>query len=245
MKLIIAGATGFVAQELIRQSLRHPDIKSVVALARRPVAAPPGAGGDGSKLKSVVVKDYDDYPEEVRRELAGADACIWTVAITPSKSKRLPFEEVTRVCQTSTLAALEALHEAGVGRPFRFLYMSGTAAERDQSKTPSWMPEYSLMRGETENRVLAFAAAHSTPSASAPPDFSACVAKPGLITHSYASSFFALGLRLAMGVPSVRLEEVAAAMLQQVNTAHGFEKEPLQNEDLVRIGRRALDEGRA
>jgi hypothetical protein len=101
------------------------------------------------------------------------------------------------------------------------------------------------MQGETENRVLAFAAAHSTPSASAPPDFSACVAKPGLITHSYASSFFALGLRLAMSVPSVRLEEVAAAMLQQVTTAHGFEKEPLQNEDLVRIGRRALDEGRA
>ncbi|KAJ7808180.1 putative nucleoside-diphosphate-sugar epimerase [Mycena olivaceomarginata] len=215
MKLIIAGATGFVAEELIRQSLRHPDIKSVVALARRPVAAPPGAGADGSKLKSVVVKDYDDYPEEVRRELAGADACIWTVAITPSKSKRLPFEE------TSTLAALETLHEAG----------------RDQSKTPSWMPEYSLMRGETENRVLAFAATHSTPSASAPPDFSACVAKPGLITHSYASSFFAVGLRLAMSVPSVRLEE-------QVTTAHGFEKEPLQNEDLVRIGRRALDEGR-
>jgi hypothetical protein len=71
------------------------------------------------------------------------------VAITPSKSKRLSFEEVTRVCQTSTLAALEALHEAGVGRPFRFLYMSGTAAERDQSKTPSWMPEYSLMRVRT------------------------------------------------------------------------------------------------
>jgi uncharacterized protein YbjT (DUF2867 family) len=79
MKLIIAGATGFVAEELIRQSLRHPDIKSVVALARRPVAAPPGAGADGSKLKSVVVKDCDDYPEEVRRELAGADACIWYV----------------------------------------------------------------------------------------------------------------------------------------------------------------------
>ncbi|KAJ7698515.1 putative nucleoside-diphosphate-sugar epimerase [Mycena olivaceomarginata] len=220
MKLIIAGATGFVAEELIRQSLRHPDIKSVVALARRPVAAPPGAGADGSKLKSVVVKDYDDYPEEVRRELAGADACIWTVAITPSKSKRLPFEEVTR---------------AGVGRPFRFLYMSGTAAERDQSKTPSWMPEYSLMRGETENRH---------PLRLRAPRLLRMCRKAGPHHHSYASSFFAVGLRLAMSVPSVRLEEVAAAMLQQVTTAHGFEKEPLQNEDLVRIGRRALDEGR-
>jgi hypothetical protein len=30
--------------------------------------------------------------------------------------------------------------------PFRFIYMSGAAAERDQSKKPSFMPQYSLMR---------------------------------------------------------------------------------------------------
>jgi hypothetical protein len=68
------------------------------------------------------------------------------VAITPSKSTTYPFDEVTRVCQTSTLAALHAMYAAGVSRPFRFLYMSGTAAERDQSKTPAFKPEYSLMR---------------------------------------------------------------------------------------------------
>ena len=33
--------------------------------------------------------------------------------------------------------------------PFRFMYMSGTAAERDQTKTPSFMPQYSLMRVST------------------------------------------------------------------------------------------------
>jgi hypothetical protein len=53
---------------------------------------------------------------------------------------------VARVCQTSTLEALSALRDAGVGRPFRFIYISATAAERDQSKKPSWMPEYFLMR---------------------------------------------------------------------------------------------------
>jgi hypothetical protein len=170
------------------------------------------------------------------------------VAITPSKSTTYPFDEVTRVCQTSTLAALHAMHSASVGRPFRFLYMSGTAAERDQSKTPAFKPEYSLMRvrmisphtpkltfafqGETENRVLAFAAAHSD-------EMQACVAKPGLITRSIASVVFAGGLKLVMGVPSVGLSEVSAAMLHQV--VHGFEKEPLENEDLVRIGRQTLD----
>lgn len=33
--------------------------------------------------------------------------------------------------------------------PFRFLYMSGMAAERDQAKKPDWMPEYALMRVST------------------------------------------------------------------------------------------------
>jgi hypothetical protein len=80
--------------------------------------------------------------------------------------------------------------------------------------------------------VLAFAAAHSD-------EIQACVAKPGLITRSIASVVFAGGLKLVMGVPSVGLSEVSAAMLHQV--VHGFEKEPLENEDLVRIGRQTLD----
>ncbi|KAF7374665.1 Succinate-semialdehyde dehydrogenase [Mycena sanguinolenta] len=233
MKLVVVGATGFVAQEVIRQSLRNPNIKSVVAVSRKPATPPTGL--DASKLKSVGLKDYDEYSDEVKNELAGADGCIWTVAITPSKSKDFTFDEVKRVCYTSTLVGLNVLRGAGVGRPFRFIYMSGIAAERDQSKTPPFMPEYCLMRGETENRVLAFAAEHSSEG------FEACVAKPGLITQDAASIARAEELKKTMGVPSVTVEEVSAAMLQQVLC--GIEKEPLMNEDLVRIGRKTLEEG--
>ncbi len=38
------------------------------------------------------------------------------------------------------------MHEAGVNRPFRFVYISGSAAERDQTKRPVVIPEYLLMR---------------------------------------------------------------------------------------------------
>lgn len=69
--------------------------------------------------------------------------------------------------------------------------------------------------------------------------FVACVAKPGLITSSIGSSILAVGLKLVMGVPSVSVEEISAAMLRQV--VEGFEKEPLECKDLVRIGRKALD----
>ena len=75
MKLVITGASGLVANELLRQSLKRHDITSVVAVARKPVTPPEGS--DDSKFKSVVVEDYENYPESVRREFAGADACIW------------------------------------------------------------------------------------------------------------------------------------------------------------------------
>lgn len=79
MKLVISGATGFTAREVIRQSLSDPKITTVVALARRPVEVPQnlGAEADTSKLKSVVVQDFGAYSEDAKKQLEGADACIW------------------------------------------------------------------------------------------------------------------------------------------------------------------------
>jgi hypothetical protein len=74
------------------------------------------------------------------------------VAVTPSKSKSLEFAQVKRICQDYTLVGLKAMVEAreksgtASNKPFRFMYVSGSAAERDQTKTPGWMAEYSLMR---------------------------------------------------------------------------------------------------
>jgi predicted chitinase len=79
MKLILAGSTGFVATELIRQALSNPSVTSIVGLARRGTAVPQitGPDADPSKLKSVVCDDFENYPESVKQELADADACIW------------------------------------------------------------------------------------------------------------------------------------------------------------------------
>jgi hypothetical protein len=65
----------------------------------------------------------------------------------------------------------------------------------------------------------------------------ACVAKPGLITKpgNYFNIAFATVLKWAGLVPNVAVTEAAAAILDQV--VNGFEKEPLMNDDLVRIGR--------
>ena len=49
---------------------------------------------------------------------------------------------------------------------------------------------------------------------------------------------FATIMKYVMSLPNVDVTEISAAMLQEV--VHGFEKEPLENDDLVRIGRQAL-----
>ncbi|KAH8888427.1 hypothetical protein GQ53DRAFT_826132 [Thozetella sp. PMI_491] len=233
MKLIVAGATGLVGTEIIRQSLRKPEFTSVVALARKPVRVD---GPGSSKLKSVVIDDYANYPAHVRAELAGADACIWTVAVTPMRSRNVDFAEVKRICQDCTMAGLNAMYEAGPSKPFRFVYFSAEGTPRDLTQKPRFMGDYQLMRGETENMVLAFGANHE--------GIEVCVAQPGMVT-SYTTFWRSAQARLfgftnlfTRAIPNVSREEASAAVLDQV--VRGFEKEPLANMDLVRMGRTVL-----
>lgn len=94
-----------------------------------------------------------------------------------------------------------------------------------------------MVQGETENQLLAFAAAQPAGSVEL------CVVKPGIITgHSGPSSRLLsvmTGALVGLGiVKKVGIQELVAAMLQQVRD--GFEKEPLENDDLIRIGQRVL-----
>jgi uncharacterized protein YbjT (DUF2867 family) len=76
MKLIVTGGTGFVGGQVVRQALRSPKITSVVALSRKPIQLEAGTEG-ADKLNNVLVESYQSYPENVKKELAGADALIW------------------------------------------------------------------------------------------------------------------------------------------------------------------------
>jgi hypothetical protein len=165
MKLIVAGATGFVGTEVIRQALSHPAVTSVVALARRATPVPANIGPDAniSKLKSAICNDFDNYSESVKADLAGADACIWyynppkphdltyadsvnrLIAITPSKLRTMPFEQVEKICLDYTANGLKTM--TGISnKPFRFIYTSGDKVNRDETVRPWIMPDYSVLR---------------------------------------------------------------------------------------------------
>ncbi|CAO2649672.1 Nn.00g009640.m01.CDS01 [Neocucurbitaria sp. VM-36] len=246
MKLIITGASGFVATEVLRQALLLPSITSVVAVARNSVSPPNGIpAANATKLKSVVVPDYATYPEDARKELEGANACIWTVAITPSKARDLPTEIVRKVCQEWTLVGLKTILDANPSskQPFRFLYMSGSAASdpanAHSKDTKAWMPqhmvEYSKMRGETATQIFELAAKHKTRA-------EVCVAKPGFITgqSGVLRGLFGTALWLTGLVDTIDVKAASAAMLHQV--VRGFEgtEGVLTNAEMVKLGKDVL-----
>ncbi len=74
MKLIVSGATGVVASEVLRQAVLLPEITAIIALARKPLHL---SGPGAEKVTNVTIENYDHYPDEIKKELAGADACIW------------------------------------------------------------------------------------------------------------------------------------------------------------------------
>ncbi|KAK7754646.1 hypothetical protein SLS62_003430 [Diatrype stigma] len=119
---------------------------------------------------------------------------------------------------------------AGV-RHLARIYMSGSNAQRDQSKKPLILGDYCLMRGDAENRILEYA----RKSGGA---VQACVAKPGIIEDpSKIGALEKVGrivLRSIVGLFKVNVDIIAAALLNQA--VNGFEKDTLQNEDLSRIG---------
>ncbi|KAK3305261.1 uncharacterized protein B0T15DRAFT_531771 [Chaetomium strumarium] len=239
MKLVVAGSTGFVATEVIRQALSNPSITSVVALGRRPAPEPQSTGSraDLTKLRSVTVDDLgEEYPDHVKKELSGADACIWTIAITPSKSKLFSWEQTIKVCRDYAIRGIETIsqlvHESQKDKPFRFVYISGDRAERDPKKKPWILGDYCLMRGEAEERILEYAQRSDGA-------VEACTAKPGLISGpGKPATLVTQVFTSVIGLPRIQVSEIAAALLDQV--VSGFEKDTLRNEDLVRIGQKTL-----
>ncbi|RCI08057.1 hypothetical protein L249_7861 [Ophiocordyceps polyrhachis-furcata BCC 54312] len=245
MKLIVAGGTGFVGSEIIRQALAHPAVTSVVALARRETPVPPDA--PPGKLKSVVCSDFDNYPEDIKRELAGADACVWYNAIVlgfgffsvwAPQLRSVSWEQTCKICRDYALTGIKTLARlprSDPSRPLRFVYISGSNAVRDPAKKPWVLGDYCIMRGDIESRVLGYA--RESQGA-----LQVAVAKPGLIhvpdsTGQLMRALQFVGCAL-IGLPQITITDIAAALLDQA--VNGINQETLDNENLARIGQKAL-----
>ncbi|KAH8178516.1 NAD(P)H-binding domain-containing protein [Sarocladium implicatum] len=239
MKIAIIGATGLVATELIRQALSIPEITSIIAVARRPVQLDANAP-NVSKVKAVIIRDYEEFTNAVRAELQGADAFIWTVAVTPFRHRQFDFAEVKRVCQDCTIAGLKAANEAAAvsSKPTAFIYLSAEGTPEDLTKKTFLFGDYNLMRAETEKLVQKFGMEHE--------HVNTFILRPGMVwSHitfwrSVQANIFR-GMNLVTRlIPNIDRTELGAAILDRV--VNGFERKQqvVPNVELVKIGRDSL-----
>lgn len=90
-----------------------------------------------------------------------------------------------------------------------------------------------VRQGKTETAVLALAKEHEA-------QLDACVVKPGLITapNDFLKMAVACALWWTVSLPSIGVREISTAMLNQ--SLFGFEKDTLENDDLLRLGESEL-----
>jgi nucleoside-diphosphate-sugar epimerase len=77
MKIIATGATGLIGRHALDAVLARPDVTSVIALVRRPLQDPLLTGNP--KLHPVIVDDWLNYSDEVKKACEGAVGCVWWV----------------------------------------------------------------------------------------------------------------------------------------------------------------------
>ncbi|KAL8731529.1 MAG: hypothetical protein Q9166_003375 [cf. Caloplaca sp. 2 TL-2023] len=122
-------------------------------------------------------------------------------------------KEFTSTCIATAAAA------AGKSQIFRFVYLSGGAAERDQTKASWFKQDYRRIRGQVENELLAHTKAYHD-------SFETFIFRPGLVLAKETS------LRdMVRGLgPSIRVDKLAGAMIEK--GLSGGETQIIENREI-------------
>jgi len=138
MKVLIFGATGMVGQGVLRECLRAPDVELAVTCGRS------ATGAENPKLREIVHKDLSSYTA-IERELAGFDACLFTLGVSSAGMKEADYERIT---YGFTMAAAETLSRLNPG--MTFIYVSGAGTDSSERGRVMW----ARVKGRTENALL-------------------------------------------------------------------------------------------
>jgi nucleoside-diphosphate-sugar epimerase len=74
MKVLVTGDTGTIGKHALLHALLRPEITSVVAISRRDL---PTDISNNSKLKVIILKDFNDWSQDILEEMKDADVMIW------------------------------------------------------------------------------------------------------------------------------------------------------------------------
>jgi uncharacterized protein YbjT (DUF2867 family) len=138
MKVILFGATGMVGQGVLRECLLDPEVESVLAVGRSPIAQ------RNAKLREIVHGNFLDF-SAIESELAGFDACFFCLGVT---SVGMSEERYRHLTYDITLAAARTLAKLTPGMVF--VYVTGQGTDSTEQGRSTW----ARVKGKTENDLL-------------------------------------------------------------------------------------------
>jgi len=138
MKVVLFGGSGMVGQAVLRECLLDNDIEHVVSVVRH------ATGARDLKLREIVHRDFFDF-SSIESDLAGSDACFFTLGVT---SAGMSEEQYRRVTVDITMAAAATLLKVNPG--LTIVFISGAGTDSSESGRTMW----ARVKGAAENALL-------------------------------------------------------------------------------------------
>ncbi|KAI1746984.1 hypothetical protein F4782DRAFT_468927 [Xylaria castorea] len=223
MKVLITGASGSIGGGCLIQCLTHPSITTIVAFMRREL---PGDVSNHPKLKTVLIKDFSQWPQDVLEEHSDAVGMIWAMG-SYKGSRAADFEY-----PLAFIESMARVLETKSTRPrFRYVHLGGMFTQRDQEKKLFFLDYPRKIRGLAEAKVVEFAESHDN-------IWKTLVVRPGAVAIDSI-----MGSRTVASILGekwcVQIEELGAFMTYLAIDGEE-ESSVIQNALIVRKGRELL-----
>jgi uncharacterized protein YbjT (DUF2867 family) len=215
MKVLNFGATGMVGQGVLRECLQDPEVELVATVGRT------ATGAQAPKLEEIVHADMTDF-SDIEGELAGFDACFFSLGASSSGMKEADYARVNYDFPVAAGETLSRLNPA-----MTFIYVSGAGTDSTEQGRIMW----ARIKGRTENALLRmpFHAYMFRPGLIQPMDGIKSKTPAYRVMYSLSKPLLPL-LRWALPNQVVSTREIALTMLAVAK--HGYGRRILETKDL-------------
>ena len=138
LKIILTGATGFVGEGVLLETLNHPDIQEVMMVNRKHFDL------EHPKLRELIVPDFINLAS-VTKQLLGFDACFFCAGIS---SAGMNEDKYTYITYDTTLQFAKAL--LAINPDLVFNFVSGSHTDSSEKGRIMW----ARVKGKTENALM-------------------------------------------------------------------------------------------